>query len=485
MDIDFSKAKQANELLEKWVTLQPDKTYLYFEEQEVSYRQFHHRVNSAAHHFRSLGIGKGDRVALYLLNCPEFLYAWFGLNKIGAIMVPINTGFRSQETAFILNNAGCRGVIVDGFFLEGIVKPAASESPTIEWIALRGKSVDPKILSFDDFLTHETSLETVCWPEEELAAILYTSGTTGVPKGVMCPHRYYTVIGYAAEQWLSLTQEDRLLTILPLFHMNAQTISTMDSLSAGGSLVLVNGFNPATFWPMIKRYGATIFNYLGLMLPFLAKMPVTPEEEDNPVRYACGAQADPNMIEIFEKRWKLNMIELYGMTEVGGTCNPAQGKRIGSCGLPLPGHEIRIVGDTDRELPSGQIGEITVRGPSITLGYWNNPEETNKTYRSGWVFTGDMGYLDNDGFLFFAGRKKDIIRRSGENIAAAEVENCLMGHPGIAEAAAIPVPDPVRDEEVKAYIVLKEGGNAGNGSSGSHRRLVPGTPRQVQGSPLH
>jgi acyl-CoA synthetase (AMP-forming)/AMP-acid ligase II len=457
MEVDFSKAKQANELLEKWVAVQPDKTYLYFEEEEVTYRQFHEQVNSAAQHFRTLGIGKGDRVALYLLNCPEFLYAWFGLNKIGAIMVPINTGFRSHETAFILQNAGCRGIIVDGFFLESIVSPAASESPTVEWIALRGKSSDAKILSFDEFLTHKAHVDTIHWPEEELAAILYTSGTTGLPKGVMCPHRYYATIGYAAAQWLSLTQNDRLLTILPLFHMNAQTISAMDSLSAGASLVLVNGFNPVTFWPMIKRYGATIFNYLGLMLPFLAKMPVTSEEENNTVRYACGAQADPNMIEEFEKRWKLSMIELYGMTEVGGTCNPVKGKRIGSCGLPLPGHEIRIVDDGGKDLSLKQIGEIVVNGPSMTLGYWNNPEETAKTYKNGWVFTGDMGYLDGDGFLFFAGRKKDIIRRSGENIAAAEVENCLMSHPGIAEAAAIPVPDPIRDEEVKVYIVLKAG----------------------------
>jgi acyl-coenzyme A synthetase/AMP-(fatty) acid ligase len=163
------------------------------------------------------------------------------------------------------------------------------------------------------------------------------------------------------------------------------------------------------------------------------------------------------MIEELEKRWKLSMIELYGMTEVGGTCNPVTGKRIGSCGVPLPGHEIRIVDDRGMDLPLGQIGEIVAKGPSMTLGYWNNPEETAKTYKNGWVFTGDMGYLDGDGFLFFAGRKKDIIRRSGENIAAAEVENCLMGHPGIAEAAAIPVPDPIRDEEVKVYIVLKGG----------------------------
>jgi acyl-CoA synthetase (AMP-forming)/AMP-acid ligase II len=187
MEVDFSKAKQANELLEKWVAVQPDKTYLYFEGEEVTYRQFHERVNSASQHLRTLGIGKGDRVALYLLNCPEFLYAWFGLNKIGAIMVPINTGFRSHEMAFILQNAGCRGVIVDGFFLESIVKPAATESPTVEWIALRGKSNDPEILSFDAFLTHQAHVETIHWPEEELGPFFTPLVPQGSPRGSCAP----------------------------------------------------------------------------------------------------------------------------------------------------------------------------------------------------------------------------------------------------------------------------------------------------------
>lgn len=448
---------QANELIEKWAGDRPDKVYLYYADREISYKQLFDRVNSVAAFLKSLGIQKGDRVGLFLRNCPEFLYSWFGLNKIGAVMVPINTGLKRDETAYILSNSGCRGVIAESENIETVIIPAVEKSPSVEWIAGKGELAKEGILPFGRFLEDKTYLETVRWPEDDMAAILYTSGTTGAPKGVMCPHRYYSNIGQTFGQWLNLTPEDRMLTLLPLFHMNAQTTSTIGSLSLGASLVLLEGFHPDTFWKDVCRYGATVFNYLGSILPILIKLPVNLEEKNHRVRLGVGAQADPNLIETYEKRWGLSIIELYGMTEIGGTCNPIEGKRFGSCGVPFAGNEIRIVDDQGQVLPTGETGEIIVRGPSMTLGYWQNPEETAKTYREGWVFTGDMGYQDQDGFLYFVARKKDIIRRSGENISAVEVENVVMGHPKIVEAAALPVPDPIRDEEVKIYVVLQDG----------------------------
>jgi acyl-coenzyme A synthetase/AMP-(fatty) acid ligase len=453
----ISKEMQSHELMDYWSQELPEKVYLYYEDEEISFKTLNQRVNSAAWHFRSLGIQKGERVGIFMVNSPDFLYAWFGLNKIGAVMVPVNTGFLQNETKFILNDAGCRGIICDEKFLENVVMPSVQHSPSVEWVAIREGSAIDGVLSFKDFIAHNKSVETVHWPNEDLAAILYTSGTTGKPKGVMCPFRYYSTIGHTSASYLNLTPDDRLLTILPLFHMNAQTTSAMGSLFFGASLIMLTGFIPATFWQLINRYKATIFNYLGLMFPFLEMMPVTPEEQNNPVRFVAGAQADPKKIPEYEKRWGLSIIELYGMTEVGGTCNPLDAKKIGSCGIPLPGHELQIIGDKGQALPPGEIGQIIVRGPSMTLGYWNNPEETAAIYRNGWVHTGDVGYLDSEGYLFFVGRTKDIIRRSGENIAAVEVENAVMEHPKITEAAAIPVPDPIRDEEVKIYVVLKPG----------------------------
>lgn len=446
---------QINQWIDKWAGEEQNRPFLLFEDQEISYEQLYQRVNSVAKGLSNVGVKKGDRVAIMLRNCPEFLYTWFALNRIGAIMVPINTAFLKVETAYILKDAGCIGVVAEDDLMERVVLEAVKESPKIKWVA--GKKQKVRDLSVEEML--ETEGEVPCreWPYEELAAILYTSGTTGNPKGVMCPHRYYSEIGSICKDWLNLTREDRLLTLLPLFHMNAQTTSTMGSLTAGATLVLLNGFNPMTFWQDICRYQATIFNYLGAMLPVMMKMPVVPEEKAHRVKFAVGAQADPNLIEEYEKRWNITMIELFGMTEIGGTCNPLNARRIGSCGVAFPRHKIKIVDDEGKELPPGQVGEIMVTGSSITLGYWQNEEETAKTYVDGWVKTGDMGYMDEDGYLYFVARKKDIIRRSGENISAVEVENVVMSHPKVMEAAAIAVPDPVRDEEVKVYVVLKPG----------------------------
>lgn len=451
------RPNQINELIQKWAGERPQKVFLYFEEQEINYQQLLLRVNSVANYFLSLGVQKGDRIGLYLRNCPEFLYAWFALNKIGAVMVPINPVLKVEETVYILTDSGSTGVITEQDCLEPVIIPAAQKSPSVKWIAAKGDFKREGVLSFSEFLKGDIDLETTSWDDDEMAAIIYTSGTTGNPKGVMCPHRYYSQIGESFAARLDLTEKDRLLTLLPVFHNNAQVTTTMCTLNKGATAILLDGFHPKEFWKVVSKYEATVFNYLGSMLPILMKMPITREEQEHKVRLAVGAQADPNLFETYEKRWGVTMIEIYGMTEIGGFCNPVKGRRIGSVGLPLGDNRVKIVDDQGLELPANENGEIIITGSSITLGYWKNPEETAKTYRDGWIYSGDIGYLDEDGFLYFVGRKKDIIRRSGENISAVEVENVVMSHPKIVEAAAIPVPDPVRDEEVKVYVVLKEG----------------------------
>jgi len=449
--------EQLNELLEKWSRLQPEKTYLYFHNEQITFKKLFDNVNSVGLYLKHLGIKRGDRVALYLRNSPEFLYAWFALNKIGAVMVPINTAFKKDETSYVLQNSECKGIIAHADVLEEVIVPAAKGTSSIEWISAVSPVMIEGILPFSQFLKQKGPLKTTRWPDDDLASILYTSGTTGNPKGVMCPHRYYSYIGTAGSQTLELTSESSLLTLLPLFHMNAQTLSAMGSMAVGGSLILLDSFNPATFWQDIYNYKATVFNYLGALLPVLSKLPVSHEESHHQARIALGAQADPNLIETYEERWNTTIIELYGLTEIGGACNTFTRRKIGSVGIPLPGHEIKIADESGNLLPYNTVGEITVTGPSITLGYWRNPVETEKTYKNNWVYTGDLGYLDEDGFLYFVGRKKDIIRRSGENISAVEIENIIMSHPKVMEAAAIAVPDAIRDEEVKVYVVLTEG----------------------------
>ncbi|MEA1961988.1 MAG: AMP-binding protein, partial [Bacillota bacterium] len=451
--------QQLNELLEKWSISQPEKVYLHFRDDKITYKKLFEGVNNAGFYLKSLGINPGDRVGLFLKNSPEFLYAWFALNKIGAIMVPINTGFKKEETSYILTNSACKGVIAEQDAIEEIIIPAAKEASSIEWIAVRGELKKEGIIPFEKFLAGKHFIETIRWPDDDLAAILYTSGTTGKPKGVMCPHRYYSRIGNACAQSYELSTESSLLTLLPLFHMNAQTLSAMGSLVVGGSLILLDKFDPYTFWNDICKYKATVFNYLGAMLPVLSKLPVSREENElhGANLLAVGAQADPNLMETYEKRWGVKMLELYGLTEIGGTANTINDRKIGSIGFALPGHTVRIVDENGKQLPPNEVGEITITGPSITLGYWRDPVETNKTYKDNWLYTEDLGYQDEDGFIYFVGRKKDIIRKNGENISAVEVENVIMNHPKVVEAAAISVPDDIRDEEVKVYIVLTQG----------------------------
>ena len=448
---------QANEMIDKWNETQPDKVYLYFKDQEITYRELAAKANSVANKLLELGVQKGDRLALSLKNCPEFLYAWLAVNKIGAIAVPFNSMLKADETAFILNNSGCIALIAENEFLAPVILPALQKCPSVKWVAARGNPDSPGVLNFSDFLNNPSPVKTIHWDDEELAAIIYTSGTTGNPKGVMCPHRLFSLNGEAFAQWFKLTPEDRLFTLLPLYHVNALNTSTMGSLARGASLILLDGFNPETFWLDIARYKATIFNYLGSMLPVLMKRPITPEERNHHLRLAIGAQADPDLIETYEKRWGVVLIELYGMTEIGGTVNPLDRRKKGSCGVPFYEKTVKIVDDKGEELPPYQVGEIIMTSQGSSTGYWQNPEETAKTYRDGWVYSGDLGYMDEEGYLFFAGRKKDIVRRSGENISAMEVENAVMSHPGVMIAAVLPVPDPIRDEEVKVYVVLKQG----------------------------
>jgi acyl-coenzyme A synthetase/AMP-(fatty) acid ligase len=448
---------QPNEILTQWADRIPDKVFLYFRDMELTYGRLQENVNRVANAFSEMGVKEGDRIALYLRNGPEFLYCWFGLNKIGAAMVPVNTAFRREETTFVVNDSGSRGIVAEADVMENLILPILSDCPNVQWCVSTGSESQKGVKPFAELLEGEARLETRRFPDDALAAILYTSGTTGNPKGVMCPHSYYEAFSRTNAEIMQVEPEDRWMTLLPLFHMNAQCTTTVGSLAAGASTIYLDGFDPAQFWPNAVRYQATLFNYLGSILPILYRLPPAPEEKEHSIRLFIGAQADPQMIPEYERRWGVRILELYGMTEIGGAVNPMDAPRLGSCGKAMPGHEIKIRDDQGKELPAGEVGEITMRGESMTLGYWQNPEATNAAYKDGWLYSGDLGYLDADGYLYFVDRKKDVIRRSGENISSAELEKVVMSHPGVLDAAAIPVPDPIRDEEVKIYVVLRQG----------------------------
>jgi crotonobetaine/carnitine-CoA ligase len=452
------------ELVETQSNKNPDKVFLYFDKQEVTYREFDENINKAANLFLDLGIEKGDRVCFFLPNCPEYLYGWLGLAKIGAILVPINTNYKTEETRYILHHSQANTLLVH-VSLKEVVEKVRSDMPFLKnLLSLGGKKADG-YLPFEDALWNSSShLRPTDVGEHDLCEIMYTSGTTGPSKGVMITHQYWIINGYGYSYPMDVRPEDRLFTCLPLFHANAQGYSTMGALTAGASLILMERFSATRFWDEIRHYKATVFNFIGAMLTILSKQPQSERDRDHRVRAAYGSPAlDKDFQEYMEQRFGITFVSGYGLTECG-LCiiQPLHGlRKEGSLGLPkqIPGfgfvNEIKVVDEKDQEVPRRTIGEIVIKNPAVTKGYYRDPALTNKVIRDGWLHTGDRAWMDEDGYFFFADRKKDVIRRRGENVSSLEVENVINTHPKVLESAIIGVPSEFQDDEVKAFIVLK------------------------------
>lgn len=461
------KPKSIREVLERAVERDPDKIYLLFEDKKISYIQLDAQSNRAANAFLRLGINKGDRVALMLPNCPEYLYLWFGLNKIGASMVPVNTYFRENETRYILQNSESKIVLASPEF-QPIISAVVKDCPDIRHKIFTGNEAHGG-LSYASFM--ESTDETLPYFDIDLkdeASILYTSGTTGNPKGCIESQEYYLVAGYRYSTHLGLTSEDRVLTPLPIFHMNPQILSTMGTLFVGGSLALVDRFHPSSWWQELREKEITFFHYLGVMPAMLMGQPPRPEDADHPLWIGVGAGVPATIHEAFEKRFNCMLLEVFGMTESGLNfcCRADAERKVGTASFckPFPEYEARVVDENDHDVPPGVVGELVLRGSDekdrrrgFMSGYYKNPTATKEVWRNDWFHTGDYVKKDEDGYYFFVDRKKDIVRRSGENISASEVEGAIRLHDAVMDAAVIPVPDPIREQEVKAYVILKKG----------------------------
>lgn len=453
------------ELIETQCKKDPEKVFLYFAEQEVTYKEFNENINRAANVFLDLGIKKGDRVCFFLPNCPEFLYGWLGLAKIGAVLVPINTNYRTEETKYILNHSEANSILVHSS-LKDVVDKIRQETPSLKNFLSLGEDIkNNDYVSFEGALTNaSTGLGPIEVSEEDLCEIMYTSGTTGPSKGVMMTHKYWILNGYGYRYPMDVTPEDRLFTCLPFFHANAQGYSTMGALTSGASLIVVERFSASKFWDQIRRYKATVFNYMGAMLTILSKQSESEKDREHHVRAAYGTPAlDKEFQDYLEERYGITFITGYGLTE-SGLCliQPLHGlRKEGSIGLPkqIPGagfvNEIKVVNEKGVEVPKGMVGEIVIRNPVVMKGYFKDLELTEKVIKDGWLHTGDKAWMDEDGYFYFADRKKDVIRRRGENISSIEVENVINAHPKVLESAVIGVPADVYDDDVKAYVVLK------------------------------
>ena len=436
--------------------------FMMFEKENYTYRDVDRISNKIANGFLALGISKGDKVAIMLDNCPEIIFAWFGLAKIGALEIPVNTALKGPLLAYILKHSGAKLLVTQPSCFEQVAFVEDEIKGIEQILVVGGISENVKRLetsTFRDLMVQNDASPKVEVHPSDLIAIMYTSGTTGPSKGAMMPHNCFCCAGEIVSEHMKYTEKDILYTCLPLFHANAQYDTVMPALYSRGKVAIGKRFSASRFWDEIREYGAIEFNGIGAMLSILEKREPKKEDSQNPVRLIY-AQPRPENQAAFEQRFGLKLIELYGMTECGSpvTSIPLDGDRPLSCGKVMRGVELKVVNENDQEVAPGQEGEFVVRPTEpfrIFLGYYKMPEETLASFRNLWFHTGDLGWKDDEGYFYFTGRKKEAIRRRGENISVHEVEQVLNSHNAILEVAVIGVPSELGEEEVKACIVLK------------------------------
>jgi len=459
-------------LFRRQVEQRPDKTFLVFEDDSqnvssFSYGDFGRRVNFLANRLAARGIRPGQTVAVILANCPEFLVSWFAISQVGAIMVPVNVLYSADELMHLFDDAGCVGVIMEPKFLPQFraVEPKCP-ALTVKILA-RAEDAEP---GFELLADIEREGDDAYRPAPvmplEPAQIIYTSGTTSRPKGAIISHRATIMQGIALALHFGMTENERSCVVLPLFHVNGQYVGTIPTLTVGGTVVLLQSFSARRFWSQVKAHRCTFMSIVPMLLRTMLAQPPLPDDGEHDLRvsfYALPTSTEEWIA--FETRFNVRLIEGYGLSETLGICtsNPVSyGQVKRHCiGLPVLGRQIRVVDEDWKDCPAGQSGAIIVRGEPLFSGYFRNEEATSACFRDGWFFTGDNGWFDEDGYLNFLDRSKDVIKRAGENIAAGEVERVLNEHPAVAESAVIGVFDPLRDEAVKAYVVLKAGASAG------------------------
>jgi len=441
------------------------KPYLYFQDRVISYEEIDASTNRMANVFRKLGVAKGDHVALLLPNCPEYLYCWFGLARLGAVSVTMNVQFRGESLQQLMKNSDSKLVVVATDFLsqfeeiapnlKGLKRivfdttgQAGDSADTINKLFKEAPSIPPRDLP---------AIEDI-----EPLIITFTSGTTGLPKLVRNSHRAYITAARDMSNDVEISPDDRIYCALPLYHVNPHAYCVLNALVSNASVIIAPRFSASRFWDDVRKYQATAFSYVGAVLPILLTQPERPDDKDVPARKCFGGGAPKDVYERVTKRFNVEVFELYGMSETG-TWNTiprlGQGK-AGTVGKPREGFEIKIFDEKDNEVPVGQIGEIVVRPtkPYIMFdGYYNSVEETWKCSSNWWFHTGDLGKIDEEGYYYFLGRKKESIRRGGENIPPYDIEREINKHPAVLESAAYGIIDPVMEEEIMVAIVLSPG----------------------------
>ncbi|WP_321393729.1 AMP-binding protein [Emcibacter sp.] len=462
MDIKFEN-RTVHGVIEQLSRERGEDTFLFFEEESWTYGEINAAANRVAAGLAGLGLGRNDKVAIMMTNRPEFLFSWFGLCKLGAVEVPVNTAHKGQLLSYMINQSDCEAIILEACFAERL-HPVLGDLETVKHIIVLDGPVNDlggQVHDYGRLMDNDGTFEAPIVRPSDPCAMMFTSGTTGPSKGAVVPHNYQLVMAEIICGMGEYTAEDRLYNALPLFHGNAQTLSTMPALISGASMVLKNRFSASSFWDDVRKYGCTEFNYIGGILAILLKAEPGPDDADNPLRVLVGAGANKQVFEEFERRFDVKLVEGYGMSEIGAPLNTSiRDRRPGSCGTVNPGYQVKLVDDDGHEVRPNEPGELLIRplnSHAMMLEYYRMPEKTVEAWQDLWFHTGDYLQRDEDGYYYFVDRKKDALRRRGENISSFEVERTINSHEKVLESAAIAARSELGEDEVMVCVVLRPG----------------------------
>ncbi len=448
----------------------PDGSYLDFEGVRYTAREMDRDANRVARCLADMGVAPGDRVATLLENRAEQVVSFFGALKVGAVQVPINTAYKGEFLRHQLADSGAKVFVVQGDFASRgaeVIGPGAT--PDLAHCVV----VDPPDAVID-------ALPTTPWQDlmaaddapldaaprvapSDLACFIYTAGTTGPSKGCMLPHNYVVSLADQIARAWDRRPDDVVITPLPLFHFNAISVCVVGSLRVGGSAAIERRFSVSNFWPEVKRTGATMVSMLGSLAILVANAPDHADQTGHRLRLCAAAPMPPDTDRIWQERFHCKTFSGgYGMTEASliSMLDAGEPNKPGAAGRPNRHEfEVALVDDDDVAVATGEVGEIVCRptGPNLMFaGYWNRPDATVEATRNLWFHTGDLGRLDDDGYLYFVDRKKDALRRRGENISSFEMEKVLFAHDAIRDAAVHAVPSPIGEDDVKVTVVLRD-----------------------------
>jgi long-chain acyl-CoA synthetase len=445
------------DLLRVRAQAEPDRPFVRFKDRAYTYGEFDARTDDLAGGMAELGVAPGDVVSVFLPNCLEFLEAWWAIIKAGGVLGPVNPAYTGTEAGYVIGHSEAVALVTDQRGA-GVISPQREGLDRLRHVISIDDGGDATL---GELVGRGNGTPSPHRALDDLAAILYTSGTTGKPKGAMLTHRNELVNTTQGAELVPLASGERVGMLLPLFHANAQVVTTLIPMMIGCEVVMWERFSASAFWPTVQALQPVTISAVPTILAAVLVAPGAPQR-DNPLRYViCGAAPlSAELLRAFQERYGIRILEGYGLTETAcvASINPFYGARkVGSIGLPLRGQQMKLVGADGGEARAGDYGEIVIKGPNVMAGYLKNPEATAAAIRDGWLHTGDIGYVDEDGYFYIVDRSKDMIIRAGENIYPREIEEVLYEHAAVLECAVIGVPDQVRGEEVLAIVVTRAG----------------------------